>query len=346
MSHEYLGDSSPLQAAFSENTPHSESKKRIFEDWRDVRDAGYDTALNFRYKKSMGLKKGAKATAAYVETEVISDEEMQEHVRDLDRHKFEAGNNERLVRLLDRKLDQLNPIPVSGNRFEVTRKYIPLFHEDDMRKPKFTDRTRAMIEFGNVFWRPMDRSNYIVRNKFYDPNSKENSQKWFTSDYEKHAGPLGMFTFFNEKMFREHLGQKEVYGLQAKEDGAVRFGAIDLDLHVATGGNPKIFLKQVEALLSHLQGKGWYICLNADAVDGIHLLNIYEHEKPLAIVRGEIQKILNEVSGKYPELEAEAIDSGMKPIREAEIYPDSRQGFRLPLGHEYTALTDKLCSDN
>lgn len=115
MSQEYLGDWSPLQASFLENTPHSESKTRIFEDWRVAARAGYDTRLNFRYKQLMAPKKGAVATAAYVETEVVTDQEMTRIVEHLNRRKFEAGTKDRLVRLLDRHLDQLNPIPLSGN---------------------------------------------------------------------------------------------------------------------------------------------------------------------------------------------------------------------------------------
>jgi len=343
MSQEYLGLLTPLQAAFSENYSHTESRRVTFGDWQAVAASKYDTRMNYRYKRLMEPVPGAKPTAFYVKTEEISEDEMEALVIESNQRKLAAGNNDRLVRLIDRNFDQLNPVPILGDRFEITRKNIPLFHEDDMRKPAFTERTRAMIEFGKVFWRPMDSSKYITKNLYPEVNPA----KWFTKNYDKEAGPLGMFDFFNEKMLRDHLNRRKVYGLRAREDKRVRFGAIDLDLHIKKGGNPDVFLKQVKALLSHLQGQGWYICLSADVidvsveVDGIHLIQIYQQERPLAIVRGEIQRILNAVSAKHPELEAEAISKGMKPIREAEIFPDTQRALRLPLGRGYTALIDK-----
>src|SRR5690606_28694000 len=107
------------------------------------------------------------------------------------------------------------------------------------------------------------------------------------------------------------------------------------------GGDPDIFLRQVEAVLTFLHGKGWIVCLGTGLVNGIHVIKLFDQPRQLAVVRAEVRAVLDEISRQHPELEAEAEAAGMKPIRQAEVFPDPGRGFRLPLGIGYTALTNR-----
>ena len=64
---------------------------------------------------------------------------------------------------------------------------------------------------------------------------------------------------------------------------------------------------------------------------------------PTGEARDNLRRLLQEID--TPELCQEAINAGMRPISQWEIYPDKKQGFRLPLASGRTVLLDKPCSD-
>ena len=54
--------------------------------------------------------------------------------------------------------------PLANNKIEVITKSIPVYHVSQTRPGNFRERTRAIIRYGNVFWRHSQASNYIKKN--------------------------------------------------------------------------------------------------------------------------------------------------------------------------------------
>jgi len=307
-----------------------------FTDWNVLRNEGFDTAASFKFSKGLVPKDDEKPSAHFIERKRLSAAEWNLTVSEFQDERNAATEASTLL-YLERRHRSLQPKRIGSDEFEIVSKSISLYHVDQMKPGNFRSRTKVIIKFGNIFWRPMNRSNYIKKNR----NLEEYDAKWFTKDFDKQDSVLSRFWFFDERKLKEHLSQKEIYGVKPNAVKDQYFGAIDLDLHVEKNGNPIIFLKQVEALLTYLHGKGWIICLGTDVVNGIHLMKLYESPRPLAAIRSEIQSILNSVAAKHPDLELKARNAGMSPIADAEIFPDPSRGFRLPLGIGYTAITSE-----
>lgn len=317
---------------------HDDNEPRTeFTDWTTLKHAGYNTRTNYKYDHHRVVKKGERANAVYVEREIVTAAEWRENVEEFERQCQMLRDDPQELYRIRTRFHRLRVTRLPGSRFEVVRKEIPVFHQDQTRPGNFRERTKAIIRYGNIFWRPSKASNYIKKSLERD----RYDAAWFTKDFDKRCFEFEPFQFLNERKILEHLNQRNIYGGKADPNKLQWWSGSDLDLHIEKGGNPDIFLRQVEAVLSFLDGKGWIVCLGADVVDGIHVIKIHQSPKPLHVVRADVQDMLNSVSRLHPQLEQEAIAAGMKPIWRAEIYPDADQGFRLPLGIGYTALTNK-----
>lgn len=309
----------------------------IFTQWDDLKAEGYDTKTNFMYEKGLVKKPGEYSTAKFLDRKLFTEDRWQ-----IERHKYEerCDSLEDHPERLERARHSWSRIRVSrlaDDRIEVITREIPVFHNSQMQPGKFRDRTKAIIKYGQLFWRTAKKSNYIKKNlqpDKYDP-------KWFTKDFNKRSHDLEWFEFFSEGSLRDHINQRDIYGVKADPHKLQSWGGADIDLHIEKGGKPELFLKQVEAILTFLHGKGWIICSGTDVVNGIHVIKIYDHPKRLQTIQEELQDMLSQVSKLHPDLEQEAIEAGMTPICDAEIFPSATQGFRLPLGIGYTALLDR-----
>ena len=311
--------------------PKDCSGKRDFADWVTLKNEGFDTRTNWKYNDGLVPIRGDHSNARYLERKIYNAAEWKKKRAEvLERHEGQPEKSDWISRLQINWLDD--------NRIEVITKDIPVWHRSQMREGNFRERTQSIIEFGNVFWRSAQSTNYIKKNL----QPKNYDAKWFTKRIDQEGRfDFEPFQFFNERKLLEHLNQRNVYGVKADPAKPQCWCGIDLDLHVEKGGRPEIFLKQVEAVLSVLHGKGWIVCLGQDVVNGIHCIKILEKPERLKGVRDAAQMVLDSISDQHPDLETEAVEAGMKPIRQAEIYPSSTQGFRLPLGIGYTAITDR-----
>ena len=311
-----------------------------FTDWSTLKQGGFDTRTNYKYRHGRVVSRGERAEAVYIEREIVSAADWHKNVEEFERQCHSLRDRPEELRKLTTRFRRLRVTPLPGRRFEIIRKEIPVYHLDQTEPGNFRQRTQAIIQYGNIFWRPSKASSYIKRN--LDPDRYD--AKWFTRDFDKRTFEFEPFQFLDERKLHEHINQRNIYGVKADPQKLQWWGGADLDLHIEKGGDPDIFLRQVEAVLTFLHGRGWLICLGTDVVNGIHVIKIHDFPRPLKIVREEVQSVLNEIASLHPELEAEAIAAGMKPISQVEIYPDPNQGFRLPLGIGYTALTSRpLC---
>lgn len=311
--------------------------KTEYVDWTSLKQDGFDTKTNYKYRHGRVVKRGERARAVYVERKIVAADDWRRNVEEFRQQCRLLQDQPNEVRRLTARFHRLRVTRLPGHRFEIVSKEVPVYHLDQTEPGNFRDRTKAIIRYGNVFWRPSKATSYIKRN--LDPDRYD--AKWFTRDYEKRSFEFEPFQFFDERKLLEHINHRNIYGVKADPRKLQWWGGADLDLHIEKGGDPHIFLRQVEAVLTFLHGKGWLVCLGTDVVNGIHVVKVHDQPKPLSEIRHKVRSILHEMGSRHPDLEAAAIAAGMKPIAQAEVYPDEKQGFRLPFGIGYTVLTDR-----
>ena len=64
----------------------------------------------------------------------------------------------------ERRMSNVKVMPLANGKVEVISKMIPVYHISQTKPGNFRERTRAIIRYGNVFWRPSQASNYIKKN--------------------------------------------------------------------------------------------------------------------------------------------------------------------------------------
>ena len=309
-----------------------------FTNWDDVKAGNYDTRTNYKFEHGLVPKAGERPRALFLERRVYDPAQWRGQQEQFEARCEELEHDPERLQRLREYVRALRVSRLPNDMIEVISRTINLFQPDQMRPGNFRPRTTAIIKYANIFWRNAQKSSYIKKN--LDPQHYD--AKWFTKDISKRDFDLEPFGFFTESRLHEHLNQRAIYGIKANSKKPQHWYAADIDLHIAKGGNPQIFLKQIEAVLRFCQGQGWLVCLSRDQVDGIHLMKILDKPGSLGEAHSKVKAMLNRVADLNPELENEAALAGMKPIRQAEIFPDTSRGFRLPLGIGYTVLTDKV----
>jgi hypothetical protein len=311
----------------------SDGPGNVFTDWATLKAAGYDTTTNFKFEHLLVPRKGEKCEAMFREERIMSVEEWRIEKRALDAKLAAAKSDSNRLERIQRYRRSFDVGPPINGKVKIIRNRISLFHWSQMVPGNFRGRTRAIIRFGNLFWKPSNRGSYIERN--LEPDKFE--AKWFTRDSQQREFYLDPFVPLSATMINDHLNQRAIFGVKPDAAKPQFWVSIDLDLH---GGDPGIFLRQVKAMLRFLDGKRWIVCVSRDQVAGIHLMKIWDQPQPLLAIRSEAKNILAELALSHPQLDLDAAAAGMKGFGQLEVFPDLSRGFRLPLGIGYTALVD------
>ncbi len=118
-----------------------------------------------------------------------------------------------------------------------------------------------------------------------------------------------------------------------------RFLLIDLDLH---GGDRDVFMAQAEVLIDNFCGSnGWHAILADNDANGIHLVRAFRDPVRTKAAIYNLRQSLAELDMARPDLAEMALAHGMKPLAQAEIYPNPSNGVRLPLCEGRTVLIDR-----
>jgi hypothetical protein len=115
---------------------------------------------------------------------------------------------------------------------------------------------------------------------------------------------------------------------------------IDLDLHEGDRG---VFLDQLKLLLGRFWGHGgWHLEAKTDGIGGVHLIRAFPDRRRTADQVGKLKARLIDLDRQHPELARRAVETGMPPLADLEVYPqESGNGVRLPLGRGRTVLLDR-----
>lgn len=144
-------------------------------------------------------------------------------------------------------------------------------------------------------------------------------------------------SYLDEEKIRQHLLGKEIYGVYGGEFTC--FSAIDADYH---GGDYEIFREQLTVVLNEVHGRdGWHYSFGPR---GCHIIKVHPRT-PTPQARADLWQRLSQIDAQHPALRARAIQANMRPISDWEIYPDPKQGFRLPLARGRVVLLDRPCPD-
>lgn len=198
-----------------------------------------------------------------------------------------------------------------------------LFSEGQTAPYRATPRTTAINIFCHYFVRFTSRAYYL----------------WWVDDpldggmpgWRSCSGRLP------ESHAKKHINGAEKYGVRGGEKS--RFRAVDLDLHE---GDPDIFLAQFRVLLDEFHGKeGWHFQVSEKDAGGVHLIQTFRNPLPVTTCRENLRQRLQGLDARHAELAARARAAGMKTLGELEIFPNTQDGFRLPLCAGRTMLLDR-----
>jgi len=188
----------------------------------------------------------------------------------------------------------------------------------------------------------------IFRRYFVEHSSREQYIWWVDPDQPRWAGMGWPFPRadahwntchgpLQEWQLKNHLKGGDRYGVWGGK--WTRFMALDLDLHE---GDPAVFLDMLRVLLAEFHGKdGWHFQVSEKNAGGIHLIKCFRKPRLVAEVRAELERKLQDLDRRHPDLAARALAAGMNPFTRVEIFPHERKGFRLPLCSGRTMLLDK-----
>ena len=282
-----------------------------FRSWREVPKDEWRTAKEWKQVSRM-VQDGEKPTGRVVYTEVVSGLKMF----DLDPDKVLYQDDEHA---------------------EIIVKAIPLYHISQTRPAKISRRTLAFLKYAGIFHRHARKDQYIVRQ--IDPETS--AEAWTTitanesggtpwqrqelaeDDIRKHVIHTEWTTWIDRKPFRRHT-----IGIKATD--VTRFVAIDLDNHAKD--DTELFLKRAEALLDHFHGGGWHYQVRDGAVTGIHFIKVFDKSVPLEDAHQQVHAALEKIDKDHPDLH----------VRDVEVYPDKRKGFRLPLARNYLMILNGI----
>lgn len=139
--------------------------------------------------------------------------------------------------------------------------------------------------------------------------------------------------YLDDDKIRLHLKGDEIYGVLGGDHTC--FSAIDADYH---GGDHGVFKEQIALVLENLHGRdGWHYSISPR---GVHIVRTHG-KMPTAQARDGLRKLLAQIDAQDPDLHQRAVTANMRPICDWEVYPDPKQGFRLPLARGRMTLLDK-----
>lgn len=199
---------------------------------------------------------------------------------------------------------------------DIERGKAGLFHHSQTTEYHPTRRTVALWLFIDLFLQEANRETYI----------------WW-----KDGGWKTCWGILRDAYAKSHVNGTQRYGILAGERSYFR--AIDLDLH---NGDPEVFLAQLKVLLEEFHGKrGWHFQVADQDANGIHLIQVRPKRFQVSPSRLYLRSRLRELDKRHPELAKRAVEAGMKTVGQLELYPDPKQGFRLPLCEGRTMLLDR-----
>lgn len=216
---------------------------------------------------------------------------------------------------------------------------IPVFHFAQTRAitKKQSEFAIAKTEFLRRFWFQCRRDAYLY---------VSHDQVSFI-DVVKQRSNGKAVPWFAEQMVLDHLQGKKVYGCcaktSAKKVSKTYWLAIDLDLHINSGGNIDLFLRQLKVLLGCLWGKlRSQLVVSDTRVNGIHLYLFFDKPKSLHRATTVLKDDLTQLHAQNPELandveqwnlDLKSSSAGknwkVRQLNDLEIYPVSNKGFRF-----------------
>ena len=212
----------------------------------------------------------------------------------------------------------------NGERLETTQrvevvKEAKLYSVEQTRAYNGSQRTGAYLWYYGLFCQDANRERHI-RWMGADldgvPGWKNRSGRLTISDVQAHIN----MAVNRQKGIVTKLG---VVGGER-----TRFLLIDLDLH---GGDRDVFLAQAEMLIGNLYGRdGWHAIVADQDANGVHLVRAFRDPVRTDGAIFNLRQSLAELDLARPDLTELAQRNGMKPLAEAEIYPNSSNGVRLP----------------
>lgn len=225
------------------------------------------------------------------------------------------------------------------NFVRVPAGLVPVFELAQTRliTRKQSDFEHAKTEFLRRFW-------------FY---SRHDAYLWISSEKSSYIDVTTQrqngheVPWLSEEMVLEHVQGNKVYGVMAqkpaKKAAMTYWIAIDLDLHVETGGNLDLFQRQLQALLNCFWGKmNSQLVVSSTKANGVHLYLYFDKPTSLQRTQQLLKKDLAELHAQNTDLAAgvDAWNNGLKrtlptktwKVRQLdglEIYPVSNKGFRF-----------------
>ncbi len=216
---------------------------------------------------------------------------------------------------------------------------IPVFHISQVYFPRRrpNELQVARHEFLRRFWFPARHDKYL----FCDDGTA-------TIDYHAQRAKGVEVPWFTEGLVVQHLRGESVYGTFAQQSFPRRpartyYVALDLDLHLNTGGNLGLFREQVGAVLGHFWGRlGCQVVVSAEKLNGLHVYLFFDEPVSLEKARLCMQAELVRLHEKHPDLARRVAEWNMhlkashpgktwrvRQIDDLEIYPDETHGFRF-----------------
>ena len=234
----------------------------------------------------------------------------------------------------------------------VEQGQVPVFHVSQtclLTKPQ-TEFEVAKKEFLRRFW-------YHARHDVYLLISEDRTSY---IDVKKNKGLGGKATWLTEQMVLNHLQGKKTYGICAKKHQKIAtttyWLAIDLDLHLGSGGNLDLFRRQLKAILSRFWGvRKSQLVVSSTKANGVHLY--FYFDAPVSLnritrhLRTNLAKLHSEHLGLAQDVENwnrslkanfQAKNWKVKQLDQLEIYPTTNTGFRFIGVKGKVALADKL----
>jgi hypothetical protein len=223
-----------------------------------------------------------------------------------------------------------------GDTFTAVADAVPLYHESQTRPYTARDRTLDFFVYEDIFYTYCRKDRFI----YWQDTPPHDPPKGWEPGWRNHPSvhSLDPNRRLSPADVRAHLNHTRLYGVVA---GAwTRFVMIDLDLH---GGDRGVFLDQLKLLLGLFWGHGgWHLEAKTDDIGGVHLIRAFPDRLRTADQVSKLKARLIDLDGQHPELARRAVEAGMPPLADLEVYPQqSGNGVRLPLGRGRTVLLDR-----
>jgi hypothetical protein len=223
----------------------------------------------------------------------------------------------------------------NGERLETTQrvevvKEAKLYSNEQTQPYKGSQRTGAYLWFYELFCRDSSKERHIRwmgGEMDGDPGWKNRSGQLTMSEVQAHINMTA----------NRQTGVVTKLGVVGGE--RTRFLLIDLDLH---GGDRGVFMAHAEMLINTFYGRdGWHAIVADRDANGIHLVRAFRDPVRTSAAILNLRQSLAELDMARPDLTDMALAHGMKPLGEAEIYPNSGNGVRLPLCEGRAVLIDR-----